>query len=98
MNCDLTIDNCDTSPAVMLCLHSSSSSPPPSPPTLRLLCSSNICPRPVLLHSDCYDKLENLLVQAVSSSKNFKNWTEYQVSFYLLRDILSPGARSLVES
>ena len=68
-------------PAVMLCLHSSSSSssPPPPPASLRLLCSSNLCPRPVLLHAECYDKLENLLVQAVFSSKNFKNWTEYQV-------------------
>ena len=68
------------SSAVMLCLHSNSSSLPPPPPTLRLQCSSNLCPGPVLLHADCYDKLENLLVQAVFSSKNFKNWTEYQVT------------------
>ena len=61
----------------MLCLH-----PVPDGPEakIRMSCSSIQCPETSLaLHSDCYDKLEKLLIQAAAGNARCRNWSEAQV-------------------
>jgi hypothetical protein len=62
----------------MLCLHNS---PAEEAASIRLTCTSVQCTADeLLLHSDCYDKLEKLLIQAASSNARCRNWSENQVS------------------
>ena len=42
---------------------------------------STQCPETSLrIHSDCYDKLEKLLVQAAAGNARCRNWSENQVN------------------
>ena len=62
----------------MLCLHAVPDGPEAK---IRMSCSSIQCPETsLMLHSDCYDKLEKLLIQAAAGNARCRNWSEKQVN------------------
>ena len=63
---------------LMLCLHAVPDGPEAN---IRMSCSSIQCPETsLMLHSDCYDKLEKLLIQAAAGNARCRNWSEKQVN------------------
>ena len=61
----------------MLCLHAVPDGPEAK---IRMSCSSIQCPETsLMLHSDCFDKLEKLLIQAAAGNARCRNWSEKQV-------------------
>ena len=61
----------------MLCMHAVPGGPDP---TLELTCSSIKCTEQQILHNDCFDKLEKLLIQAAAGNARCRSWSENQVS------------------
>jgi len=62
---------------MLLCLHAVPGGPDP---TLELTCSSIKCTEPQVLHNDCFNKLEKLLIQAAAGNARCRSWSENQVS------------------
>ena len=63
---------------LMLCLHAVPDGPEAK---IKMSCSSIQCPETsLMLHSDCFDKLEKLLIQAAAGNARCRNWSENQVN------------------
>ena len=76
--CTVHVFDLSILPGLMLCLHAVPDGPEAN---IRMSCSSIQCPETsLMLHSDCYDKLEKLLIQAAAGNARCRNWSEKQVN------------------